>query len=99
MLGLTICALDYELKNNSCVELFMTYPAPGLLRREVGLVDGLREVLYTGLQDNVTAILNEGAARGLVSDSTVPSLLWVSPGQKRILRDSRDGANWGCVAI
>lgn len=65
MLGLTICALEYELKDSCCVELFMTYLAPGLLRREVGSIDGLREILFTGLRDNLAAILNEGAARGL----------------------------------
>ena len=65
MLGLTLCALAYELKYNSAIELFMTYLAPGLLRQEVGLSDGLREALHTQLNDRIDSILNEGAARGL----------------------------------
>ena len=65
MLGLTLCALAYELKSNSAIELFMTYLAPGLLRQEVGSVEGLREALHTQLNDKIDSILNEGAARGL----------------------------------
>lgn len=52
----------YVLEDSSCLELFMAYLAPGLIRREVGPIEGLRKVLYTGLRDNLAAIFNKGAA-------------------------------------
>lgn len=65
----------YVLEDSSCLELFMAYLAPGLLRREVGPIEGLRKVLYTGLRDNLAAIFNK---------------IYLLLGQKRIIRDSRD---------
>ncbi|KAL8690946.1 MAG: hypothetical protein Q9218_003722 [Villophora microphyllina] len=65
MLGVTMCALAYQMTNSACVEQFMTYLAPGLLRGEVGRLEGLKEALHRELVDNLAPILNEGAARGL----------------------------------
>ena len=65
MLGLTICAFAYVLKKHQAVDLFMVYLAPSLLPWEVSSANGLREALHTQLNDNIDAIVNEGAARGL----------------------------------
>ncbi|KAL8836926.1 MAG: hypothetical protein Q9170_002726 [Blastenia crenularia] len=65
MLGVTICALEYQMTKSACIEQFMTYLAPGLLKGEIGKLEGLKEALHCELVDNIAAILNEGAARGL----------------------------------
>lgn len=67
MLGVTICALKYQMTKSACIEQFMTYLAPGLLRGEVGRLEGLQEALHRELVDNIDSILNEGAARGLTN--------------------------------
>ena len=70
MLGATICALGFQMTKSACIEQFMTYLAPGLLKAELGRLEGLKEALHRELVDNIAIMLNEGAARGLTTRFT-----------------------------
>lgn len=67
ILGVIICALAYQMTESACIERFMTYLAPGLLKGEIGSLSSLKEALHRELVDNIAAILNDGAARAIES--------------------------------
>ena len=64
-LGLTICALAHECGAAQAIHVFMQCLAPALFLQASKGIPGMREALYTQLNDSSKVILNEGATRGL----------------------------------
>ncbi|KUJ18668.1 uncharacterized protein LY89DRAFT_780695 [Mollisia scopiformis] len=62
LIGLTICALSFELGEYRAIKAFMENLAPNIL---IDAEAGASEALYSQLIDNFKKIVNEGAARGL----------------------------------
>lgn len=63
-IGLTICALAHECSGEVAVDLFVKFIAEHYIQGP-NKVPGLVESLYQLLMDHITAIVNEGATRGL----------------------------------